>query len=36
VAETFEWFQRERVAEQTSFDFSFEDELVRLVRERSA
>ena len=35
VAETFEWFQRERVAEHTSFDFSFEDEMVRLVRERS-
>jgi nucleoside-diphosphate-sugar epimerase len=36
VAETFEWFSRERVAEQASFDFSFEDELVRLVRERAA
>jgi nucleoside-diphosphate-sugar epimerase len=35
VAQTFEWFQAERVAEKQSFDFSFEDELLRLVRERS-
>lgn len=33
VAQTFEWFQAERVAEQQAFDFSFEDELLRLVRE---
>jgi nucleoside-diphosphate-sugar epimerase len=36
VAETFEWFQAERVAERQSFDFSFEDELLRLVKERGA
>src|SRR5262249_20060847 len=34
VAQTFEWFQSERVAEKQSFDFSFEDEILRLVRER--
>ena len=34
VAQTFEWFQAERIAEKQSFDFSFEDELLRLVRER--
>jgi hypothetical protein len=36
VAETFEWFQRERVAEGASFDFSFEDELLRLAAEHRA
>jgi nucleoside-diphosphate-sugar epimerase len=35
VAQTFAWFQAERVAEKQTFDFSFEDELLRLVRERS-
>jgi nucleoside-diphosphate-sugar epimerase len=35
VAQTFEWFQAERVAEKQAFDFSFEDEVLRLVRERS-
>ncbi len=35
VAQTFDWFQSEGIAEQQSFDFSFEDELLRLVRERS-
>jgi nucleoside-diphosphate-sugar epimerase len=35
VAQTFEWFQAERMAEKQAFDFTFEDELLRLVRERS-
>jgi len=35
VAETYEWFQSERVAEKQSFDFSFEDEVLRLTRETS-
>ena len=35
VAETFEWFERERVAEKLAFDFSFEDEILRLVKERA-
>jgi hypothetical protein len=35
VAQTFEWFQAERVAEKLSFDFSFEDEILRLVKERA-
>jgi nucleoside-diphosphate-sugar epimerase len=34
VAQTFEWFQAERLAEKLSFDFGFEDEILRLVRER--
>ena len=36
VAQTFDWFQAERVAERQSFDFSFEDEILRLVQERGA
>jgi nucleoside-diphosphate-sugar epimerase len=32
VAQTYEWFQAERVAEKQSFDFSFEDEVLRLVQ----
>jgi len=32
VAQTFEWFQAERVAEKQAFDFSFEDEILRLVQ----
>jgi nucleoside-diphosphate-sugar epimerase len=35
VAQTFDWFQAERVAEKVAFDFSFEDEILRLLRERS-
>ena len=35
VAETWEWFQAERVAERQGFDFSYEDELLRLVKERA-
>jgi hypothetical protein len=35
VAHTFEWFQGERVAERSSFDFAFEDEILRLVGERA-
>jgi len=35
VAQTFEWFERERVAEKHAFDFSFEDEILRLVKERA-
>ena len=34
VAETWDWFRAERVAERQSFDFSFEDEVLRLVKER--
>jgi nucleoside-diphosphate-sugar epimerase len=35
VAQTFEWFQSERLAEKAAFDFSFEDEILRLVKERA-
>jgi nucleoside-diphosphate-sugar epimerase len=35
VAQTFDWFQTERVAEKLSFDFTFEDAILRLVKERA-
>jgi len=35
VERTWDWYQREGLPESQSFDFSFEDELVRLVREQS-
>jgi nucleoside-diphosphate-sugar epimerase len=35
VAHTYDWFQSERLAEKLAFDFSFEDEILRLVRERA-
>jgi hypothetical protein len=35
VAQSFDWFQSERVAEKLAFDFSFEDEILRLVGERA-
>lgn len=31
VANTYDWYDRERVADAVEFDFSFEDDLVRLV-----
>jgi nucleoside-diphosphate-sugar epimerase len=31
VAETYEWFQRARIAETAQFDFTLEDEILRLV-----
>src|SRR5262245_18441826 len=33
VVETYDWFRSARIAETTSFDFSYEDEILRLVRE---
>ena len=35
VEHTWHWYQREGLPASQNFDFSFEDELVRLVRERS-
>jgi nucleoside-diphosphate-sugar epimerase len=35
VAQTFEWFESERLAGKLAFDFSFEDEILRLVKERA-
>lgn len=34
VKRTWEWFQRERLAETRSFDFSFEDQILAFVAER--
>jgi nucleoside-diphosphate-sugar epimerase len=36
VAQTYDWFQSERLAEKLAFDFSFEDEILRLVKERTS
>ena len=35
VAQTFEWFQSERLLEKLAFDFSFEDEILRQLRARA-
>ena len=35
VADTWEWFEREKIRESLHFDFHFEDELHALVRARS-
>jgi nucleoside-diphosphate-sugar epimerase len=36
VAQTFDWFQAARIAETQTFDFSYEDDLLRLVKELEA
>jgi hypothetical protein len=33
VARTYEWFARERIADQVTFDFGFEDELLQHSKE---
>ena len=35
VERTWDWYQSEGLHETQNFDFSFEDELIRLVRDRS-
>ncbi|HKK51217.1 MAG TPA: hypothetical protein VKA74_06500, partial [Myxococcota bacterium] len=34
VEKTWRWYRSEGLAESRSFDFTFEDELIRLVRDR--
>jgi nucleoside-diphosphate-sugar epimerase len=36
VESTFAWFQEEQVAQQTQFDFTFEDAIIKLVRDHRA